>query len=59
MEPMDDREDTCFNADEDSVLVDMARTYNIKSIKNRLELSAVWDSITEAYNKATGISYNL
>ena len=36
---------------------DIARTFNLKNIKNRLELSAVWDSVTEAYNKATNRSY--
>jgi len=54
---MDDREDACFSSDEDAVLTDIARTFNVKNIKNRLELSAVWDSVTEAYNKATNRSY--
>ena len=54
---MEDREDTCFTSDEDSILVDMVRIHNVRNIKNRLELSAVWDSITEAYNKATGRNY--
>ena len=54
---MDDREDACFSADEDAILTDIARTFNVKNIKNRLELSAVWDSVTEAYNKATKRSY--
>ena len=54
---MEDREDTCFTSDEDSILVDMVRLHNVRNIKNRLELSAVWDSITEAYNKATGRNY--
>lgn len=47
-------DDPCFSPDEDAVLLDMARTYNVKHIKNRLELSAIWDSVTEAFNKATG-----
>ena len=54
---MDEREDACFSADEDAILTDIARTFNVKNIKNRLELSAVWDSVTEAYNKATNRSY--
>jgi len=54
---MDEREDACFSSDEDAVLTDIARTFNVKNIKNRLELSAVWDSVTEAYNKATNRSY--
>ena len=54
---MDDREESCFTSDEDAILVDMVRIHNVRGIKNRLELSAVWDSITEAYNKATGRSY--
>ena len=56
-EKMDDREDTCFTSEEDSILVDMVRIHNVRNIKNRLELSAVWDSITEAYNKATHRNY--
>ena len=56
-ELMDDREDACFTADEDTVLTDIARIFNVKNIKNRLELSAVWDSVTEAYNKATNRTY--
>lgn len=47
-------DDPCFSPDEDAVLVDMARTFNVKNIKNRLELSAIWDSVTQAFNKATG-----
>ena len=39
------------------IYTDIARTFNIKNIKNRSELSAVWDSVTEAYNKATNRSY--
>ena len=39
------------------IYTDIARTFNVKNIKNRLELSAVWDSVTEAYNKATNRSY--
>ena len=54
---IDEREETCFTQDEDAILVDMVRIHNVRSIKNRLELSAVWDSITEAYNKATGRNY--
>jgi len=54
---MDEREDASFNTDEDAILTDIARTFNVKNIKNRLELSAVWDSVTESYNKATNRSY--
>ena len=54
---MEDKEESCFTTDEDAILVDMVRIHNVRSIKNRLELSAVWDSITEAYNKATGRNY--
>ena len=50
-------EDNCFNADEDAILMDIARAFNIKSIKNRHELSAVWDSVTESFNKSTEKNY--
>lgn len=50
-------EEGYFTNDEDAILLDMAKSFNVKNIKNRLELSAVWDSVTEAYNKATGRNY--
>jgi hypothetical protein len=35
-------------------LFDLVRTYNVKCILNRQENSAMWDIITETFNKATG-----
>ena len=45
--------DYVFSNEDDVILMDMVRTYNIKGIKNRFELSQVWDKLTIAYNKST------
>ena len=43
--------------DNEQCLLDLVRTYKVKSIKNRQENSAMWDVLTETYNKATGENY--
>ena len=50
-------EDSVFSNEEDGILLNMVRAYNIKNIKNRFELSQVWDNLTEAYNKTTSQNY--
>ena len=50
-------EDSVFSNEEDAILLNMVRAYNIKNIKNRFELSQVWDNLTDAYNKTTTQNY--
>ena len=50
-------DDSIFSNEDDIVLINMVRAYNIKSIKNRFELSQVWDTLTSAYNKSTNQNY--
>ena len=50
-------EDSVFSNEEDAILLNMVRAYNIKNIKNRFELSQVWDNLTDAYNKTTSQNY--
>ena len=50
-------EDSVFSNEEDAILLNMVRAYNIKNIKNRFELSQVWDYLTDAYNKTTTQNY--
>ena len=50
-------DDSIFSNEDDVVLINMVRAYNIKSIKNRFELSQVWDTLTTAYNKSTNQNY--
>ena len=43
--------------DSEQCLLDLVRTYKVKSIKNRQDNSAMWDVLTETYNKATCENY--
>jgi hypothetical protein len=40
---------------ENGVLVELAKTYDIRSIRNIHKLAEVWDSITEEFNQRTGL----
>ena len=51
-------DDSVFSNEDDVVLMNMVRAYNIKAIKNRFELSQVWDKLTIAYNKTTHQKYS-
>ena len=51
-------DDSVFSNEDDVVLMNMVRSYNIKGIKNRFELSQVWDKLTIAYNKTTRQKYS-
>ena len=43
--------------DSEQCLLDLFRTYKVKSIKNKQENSAMWDILTETYNNATDRNY--
>ena len=47
-----------FTTESDVMLMNMVKEYNIKYIRNNHELSEVWISLTDAYNKATSQNYS-
>ncbi len=52
-----DREDTFFTPDEDEVLLDLAKIHKVKDVKNRQELSSLWEILAETFNKSCGKNY--
>ena len=47
-----------FTTESDVMLMNMVKEYNIKYIRNNHELSEVWISLTDAYNKSTSQNYS-
>lgn len=43
--------------DNEENLLDLVRTFDVKSVKNKQHNSALWDVITDTFNKATNENY--
>lgn len=43
--------------DTEDNLLQLVRTYDLKSLKNKQQISALWNVVTQTFNKATGENY--